>query len=179
MQTAKPIVVAAVLAFAAFAVFATTARAASPESVERLLQVTKVQSQLETMLAKTVPAMRQSMRESMQQALGAQIDPERAARLFDALNARLEPMFRDLMSWERMKPDLTEIYGETFTQEEIDGLIAFYETPLGRAMVDKMPEVTQRSMQLMQRRLVPLMQQALQIARGEAEKEFGRPPGGR
>ena len=76
-------------------------------------------------MSRTLPAMQQSMRESMlaamRQAMGDQFDPERARRMFDNVQARVDPMLRELMSWEQLKPDLVAIYSETFTQEEIDG----------------------------------------------------------
>jgi hypothetical protein len=177
MHRAPPIAAAAVLALAALL---STAHAATPESVDRLLQVMKVQSQLETMMSRTLPAMQQSMRESMlaamRQAMGDQFDPERARRMFDNVQARVDPMLRELMSWEQLKPDLVAIYSETFTQEEIDGLAAFYDTPLGRALVDKMPEVTQRSVQLMQRRLAPMMQRVMQISKEAVLEELANEP---
>jgi hypothetical protein len=176
MHRAPPIA-AAVLALAALF---STAHAATAESVERLLQVMKVQSQLETMMSRTLPAMQQSMRESMlasmRQAMGDRFDPERARRMFDNVQARVDPMLRELTSWERLRPDLVAIYSETFTQEEIDGLAAFYDTPLGRALVDKMPEVTQRSVQLMQRRLAPMMQRVLQISKEAVLEELANEP---
>ena len=33
------------------------------------------------------------------------------------------------------------------TQQEIDGLIAFYQGPVGSALVNKLPQLSQRSMQ--------------------------------
>lgn len=40
------------------------------------------------------------------------------------------------------------IYDRHFTHEDIKGLIAFYETPLGQRVVRKLPVVTQESMQV-------------------------------
>jgi hypothetical protein len=57
-----------------------------------------------------------------------------------------------------MRPLYIQIYQESFTQEEIDGLIAFYKSPLGIAFVEKMPLVMQKSMTIMQSRTGPLME---------------------
>lgn len=35
------------------------------------------------------------------------------------------------------------IYGRYYTREEIAGLIAFYETPLGRKLIKETPQITQ------------------------------------
>jgi hypothetical protein len=45
-----------------------------------------------------------------------------------------------------------------FSQEEIDGLIAFYQTPAGQSLVSKQPELTNRTMAILQQRMAPVMQ---------------------
>ena len=49
-------------------------------------------------------------------------------------------------SWQIMKPQYIKLYEETFTDEEIDGMIAFYSTPAGQSCLKKIPVVMQRSM---------------------------------
>ncbi|MEL6143536.1 MAG: DUF2059 domain-containing protein, partial [Bacteroidota bacterium] len=44
--------------------------------------------------------------------------------------------------------DLIPIYQDTYTKEEVKGLIAFYQTDLGKAMLEKTPLVMQASMQV-------------------------------
>ncbi len=61
----------------------------------------------------------------------------------------------------------TEIYQESFSQEEIDGLIAFYASPAGRAYIDKMPLVMQKTMTVMQSRM-PAMIERMRAAREKA-----------
>lgn len=143
---------------------------ASPASIERLMEVMKVQTQLETMHAQTIPAMQNAMRQALGQVTGS----ADAERMFDAIAPRLNSMLRDEMSWARLKPDFAAIYAETFTQQEIDGLIAFYQGPIGSALIDKLPQLTQRSIQMMQQRMGPLMQRAMQVAKEEVEKERAR-----
>ncbi|TJZ73208.1 DUF2059 domain-containing protein [Chitiniphilus eburneus] len=70
-----------------------------------------------------------------------------------------------------LKPDYIKLYRDTFTQEEIDGLIAFYKTPAGQALVDKMPLVLQNISGILQSRLVPMMGKVATVVR-EATEEF-------
>jgi hypothetical protein len=149
-----------------------SARAAppSPESIERLMQVMQVQAQLETIYAQILPAMQSTMR----QTLAAQLRSDEAARMFDAVQARVNAVVLEQMSWARLKPDFARIYGETFSQEEIDGLIAFYRGPFGSALINKAPQLMQRSMQMMQERMAPMLQQVVQITKEEIAKERGR-----
>jgi hypothetical protein len=148
------------------------ARAAppSPESVERLMVVMQVQSQLETTYAQVLPAMQSSMR----QTLATQLKPDEAARLFDAVLPRVNALLLEQLSWARLKPDFARIYAETYSQDEIDGLIAFYGGPLGAALISKMPQLLNRSIQLMQERMAPVLQQVAQVTKEEIEKERSR-----
>jgi uncharacterized protein len=68
------------------------------------------------------------------------------------MNLRRRAMLREEMTWDKLRPVYVQIYQESFTQEEIDGLIAFYESPAGFAFVEKMPFVMQKSMSIMQSR---------------------------
>ena len=160
-----------VLAAIVLVAFGTGARAAaSPESVERLMQVMKVQSQLDAVYAQTLPMMQNAMRQS----LAGRMDAGDAERLFNNVMPRVNAILREELGWTKLKPGFAAIYGETFTQQEVDGLIAFYEGPIGQALVAKTPQLTQRSFQMMQERMGPVMQKAMQVAREEADKERAR-----
>lgn len=51
------------------------------------------------------------------------------------------------MSWEKMRPMYVSIYAETFTPEELQGLIAFYKTPVGQKWIEKQPQLQAAIMQ--------------------------------
>ena len=53
-------------------------------------------------------------------------------------------------SWANMKELFVDIYAEVFTKEELDDIIAFYESPQGQKFVAKQPELTRLTMQKMQ-----------------------------
>jgi hypothetical protein len=153
------------------AVLASGARAAaSAESVDRLMQAMRVEAQLEVIYNQTLPAMQNAMKQS----LGAQLKSDEAQRMFDAVMPRVNAVIREELSWARLKPDFAAIYAETFTQQEIDGLIAFYQGPVGSVLVAKQPQLSQRSMQLMQQRMGPMMQKVMQVTKDEVEKERAR-----
>lgn len=54
---------------------------------------------------------------------------------------------------------VAEIYVEVFTLEEIQGVIEFYRSPVGRKLLDKMPELMHRSMEVSQEMLADVMPQ--------------------
>jgi hypothetical protein len=68
------------------------------------------------------------------------------------------------------------IYQKSFTQGEIDGLIAFYKTSTGQALLTKMPVVMQNTMNELQQMMQPMMQrigrmQQEVVAEIQAEKK--------
>ena len=68
-------------------------------------------------------------------------------------------------TWTSLKPLFIPIYQETFDQQEVDDLIAFYQTPSGQAFVNKTPLIAQRSSLLMQQQeqiLMPKIEVAVQ-----------------
>jgi hypothetical protein len=74
----------------------------------------------------------------------------------DARSAALEVQKKMLdfiagkLSWERMKPVYVKIYSETLSEDEVAGAVAFYKTPAGQALLNKMPVLMQKSMAVMQ-----------------------------
>jgi hypothetical protein len=144
------------IALLASLIFASLAHCApaSQESIDRLLVDAKVEKMLDTMFANVDQIMRRSMEGAMQ---GQQLSPEQR-RVADATAAKLVQVMREEMTWDKLRPLYAQIYQETFTQEEVDGLIAFYESPAGAAYVEKMPVVMQKSMSIMQSRLAPMME---------------------
>jgi hypothetical protein len=135
---------------------ALTCSAAPPtgESIDTLLTVSKSELRLESIYE----TMEQAMRQGMAQASVGQTVSAEQQRVLETAPKRFADVMRNEFTWESLKPMYIEIYRDTFTQDEIDGLIAFYQSPIGIVFVNKMPEVMQRSMASMQSRLQPMME---------------------
>lgn len=141
---------------------------ASAASIEKLLQITKTEALLESMYGNVEASMRQAMIQSL---AGKPVSPEQK-RLLDDAPKRFVAVMREELSWAQLKPMYVQIYRDNFTQEEINGLIAFYDSPAGRAFVTKMPVVMQQSMSAMQTRIKPFaekMRAAVQQAIAESK----------
>ncbi len=161
------------VALVAFVLFASAAHAepASPASIDALLKATRAEAMMEGMLVNVDQLMRQSMAKALE---GPPLNAEQQ-RVLDAMTARMMKVMRDELAWSTMRPLYTQIYQETFTQEDIDGLLAFYGSSAGQAFVAKMPVVMQKSMALTQARMGPLMEK-MKAAMQEAVEEAKRQP---
>lgn len=155
----------ALVTFAPFTSFAQAA-APSPESVERLLIVTKTDKMIDSML-QNMEGMISGMADKMRPS--GEDTPEAKAKRDNAMRKML-PIMKEELSWDKMKSMYTQIYSESFNQVEIDGLIAFYNSPAGIAFVNKMPLVMQKSMTLTQERMGPMMQKIEALMKKEAEE---------
>jgi len=69
------------------------------------------------------------------------------------------------VSFERLKGDFVKIYADTLTEPEIDSILAFYKTPGGQALLEKLPAITKRSMEIGQAQMkdaLPEIQQTVE-----------------
>lgn len=158
---------------AALAVAHAPARAAaSTASVEKLLSVMKVEKQLDLMYTQTLPAMQAGMRQALSQQVGG-AEAEKAAQ---TIGPKVNAVIREELSWSKLKPEFVQVYAETFSQPEIDAMIQFYSTPTGAGLVDKMPQVAQRSALMMQKRMGPVMQRVMQVVKDETAQQQAKQP---
>lgn len=113
------------------------------------------------------------------QRYGGQMTPAATAALSDfqkKLTATLEPQ----ISYEALKPDYIRIFSEQFTEEQIDAMLAFYKSPAGKALIEKLPLVEQQVGQVLQKRVQELQPQVKQMF-DDFQKSLppaGSPPAG-
>ena len=95
--------------------------------IRRLMEVTKANEVGLQVARQSLDALRQS----------PALPEAQRDRILKILEEELLAEFGDNKMAEAMVP----IYDRHFTAEEIKGLLAFYETPLGRKVVETLPEV--------------------------------------
>ena len=77
---------------------------------------------------------------------------------------------REQMSWEKLEPLYIKLYQDTFSQKELEGLLAFYKTDAGKAMLAKLPTLTQNLMKHMMEQMQVVMPRVREIANEYVEK---------
>lgn len=87
---------------------------------------------------------------------------------------------KEMLDWNKLEPLYVRVYQKSFTQSEVDGMIAFYKTPAGQAVISKMPAVMQNTMNEMQQMMGPMMQRLQKMQqevvaemKAESEKKAG------
>jgi uncharacterized protein len=108
-----------------------------------------------------------SMKEASQ---GQTITPERQAVL-DRMRTKIIAAYDESLNAQAMQMIMVRVYQATYTQDEVDGLIAFYKTPAGQALINKSPLMMQNMMGEMRALMRPLVQQIGQIKK-DSEQEL-------
>jgi hypothetical protein len=141
----------AIVAMLAGLVAAGTARATPPSdgSIDAFLTA----SRLERNLGLMRQSMDQLMKQSVAEAVGARALTDRQKRSIDAVLERFSRTMNEDLGWEKMRPLYAQIYKETFTAEEIDGVVAFYKSPAGVALLEKQPLVLQKASTMVRERM--------------------------
>lgn len=157
--------------------FCTTAYGAenkpSDESIKELLRVTESQKLLDSMTGQ----IDNLLKSSMQQALQGKTITKKEQKQADDIRNKMIVIFKEEMNWEVFEPLFTQIYRDSFTQQEVDGMLAFYKSPSGQAVIKKMPLVMQYTMTEMQKRMGPIYQKIAKMTKETIAEMKANDPG--
>lgn len=155
------------LTVAVFSLASALAHAAPPSdaSLQELLKVSRA-DRIVDQLSGTIDS---SMKKSMELASdGEKVSPS-AQKQMDAARARFSQIMREELQWSRLEPVYMQIYRESLTQEDVNGMLQFYKSPAGQALIEKMPLIMEKSMQVTQEQIMPRLMQRLKEASAELD----------
>lgn len=104
---------------------------------------------------------------AFQQMFGVNLAPEQR-KIADELQEKVMAVVKETLSWSQLEPTYLKLYTQAFSETEIDGILAFYKSPSGQAMVSKTPQLMEQANRAVQQRMT-LMQPKIQ----ELLKEYG------
>ena len=123
--------------------------------VEELFRLMKA----DDLLKQTMKAVMEQIKSGMlQEFLGIKLPPDIEKEVAD-FQDKTAAMISDAMSWDKLEPEYAKLYLEAYSEEELDGIIAFYKTPAGQAMVAKSPSVIAKSSAIAQQKLMSVAPQ--------------------
>ena len=154
----------------------TVSTPASEASIRQLLELSAARKLADSVMKQMDTLMQQTIAEA---ARGQQISPK-VQKDIDRRQAEVMGLLKDLLDWAKLEPLYIRIYQKSFNQAEVDGMIAFYKTPAGQAVIGKMPAVMQNTMEEMQQMMTPVMQkmQRMQQEVGAELKTENKPKRG-
>ncbi|TWI53352.1 hypothetical protein IQ22_02566 [Pseudomonas duriflava] len=90
--------------------------------------------------------------------------------------ARANTALDKSIGWEQIKPEMVKLYTQNFTEDELEDLIKFYQSPLGKKMMTTLPQLSVQSSQIAQAKLEQAVPQVNKLL-ADMDKELGvKPP---
>ena len=135
--------------------FCTTAAMAEPaseSSIKQLLQVTQSQKLVDGMRGQFDSL----MNNSITQALNGKTPNAKQKQAIDNMKNKMLTLMQGELAWAKMEPLYIRLYRESFTEEEVAGMLAFYKTPAGQAVILKTPALMQRTMLDLQKKIADI-----------------------
>jgi hypothetical protein len=137
------------------------------ESIQQLLTLSNARELLDQIKLQMETTMTAAMRDAQQ---GQTLTPERQAVL-DCMRTKMTAVVNQMLNWDVLQPIYVRTYKASLTQDELDGMINFYQSSAGQAYIKKMPLIMQNVMGEMQG-LIKTMQQKLVEIRKETAQEL-------
>jgi hypothetical protein len=141
----------------------------SDAAIRRLLEVTEARAVIDVIAGDLDANMEQALSKAL---AGRELSTEQRA-VMDRMRGRMVELVRKQMTWERLEAHSVSVYRDTFTGAEVDDLIAFYESPLGRTVTAKMPAVMRQTLAFTQQTLMD-MQPEMSAIQVEMVRELQR-----
>jgi hypothetical protein len=163
------------LVFAVFACQAALAQDAKPSeaSIRQLFEVMHSSKLLDAY----VTQIDATVRASMEQAFAGQQPTAKQQKIMETLGRNIAALVKQELNWATFEPLMIEVYRNTFSQHEVDGMLTFYRSEAGQAVIAKLPAAMQQTMTSMQSHVKTLTPKIVQLERDMAAqlKAAGEP----
>jgi hypothetical protein len=147
----RSVLLACTLFFAVFAAHADdSSKTVKVQELFRLIKLDKLSAQMMDQV------MAQINSGLMQQLTGIQLSAADQKKL-DDFSRQVKLIVSSAVAWEKLEPDYTKLYADTYTEQQLDDLLAFYKSPTGQAVVEKTPILLKASSALAQQRMTAVM----------------------
>jgi uncharacterized protein len=156
---------------------ASPAPAASPseQTINEMITMMQLEGLLKRALEQMNEGMNKGMEASMSKATsGRELTPAQKAAVED-FRKKYNATMAEGLSLAQIKSMYAQAYRDSFTQDEINGVVAFYKSPAGKAVIEKNPVVMQKAAALTEARITVLTQK-LDTMQFEFFKQFSPPP---
>ncbi len=143
-----PMALAATFAFAG-ALSARADAVTKQQKIEELFKLIRIDKSLQQVASQQV-TQAQSLMKTMFPGVKLSADEQKD---IDAFLQKIMAITQDAVSWPKLEPQFVDVYAGTYSEEEIDGMLAFYRSPTGTAMIAKQPEIITKSQAISQAQL--------------------------
>jgi uncharacterized protein len=119
--------------------------------------------------------MLEQMSSMTKQLGGNNVKPEDQAKI-DDFQKKVFQLIQSQMGWKALEPEYVDVYAKNFTDEQLDGILAFYKSPTGIALVEKLPMLTTQGSQIAQAKMAVIQPQLMQMVQDFTKNAQGASP---
>ena len=139
---------------------------ATTASIDKLLILAKTEKVSELFIAQ----LDKGVTMGVQRALNGRAPTAADQAVIDSMRRQITAAAKDTLSWPKLKSLYEKVYADIFSQEEMDGLIAFYSSPTGQAFAEKEPLIAQQVNGVIQGQMAPMMMKIQSIIQDAVQK---------
>jgi uncharacterized protein len=133
------------------------------DSVRHLMDLVQTRRVLDESMS-TIDDYMQKAMEQARQAQGQTLNA-RQQQIVDQFRTDMVSAIKDELAWSNVEPGIVSVYVKTFSQKEINDMIAFYSSPSGQSIASKLPLVSRQMASDVRERMLPLIQKMQQAQR--------------
>jgi uncharacterized protein len=147
---------------------------ASRDEVEQFFTAMRLRKNMEMVFE----AMREQMKGMSHKMMSDKLStltPEQQKKFQEAMQGSMDDVM-DAMRFEDLISDMIPVYQKYLTKEDLEGVIAFYSSPVGQRLLDKTPAMTTEAMKISMERMekvMPEIMAKMQKRMDEVIKEIG------
>jgi hypothetical protein len=146
----------------------------APPTDESIAEMMRL-SHAEDNFAALKPQVEIAMRKTLDETAGGRSLSEAQRVAYERGRERMVAVMATRYNWDSMREIYLRIYQATFTQDELNGIVAFYRSPAGAAFVNKTPLLQQNLLRETQDWMRPMIKEFQAIAE-QTRKEMDLAP---
>jgi len=136
------------------------------KKIEKLLEITEYKKELEKQRDLSIKQVVQGF-----DGLGL------SGKQKEEFSKEVPAIFREMMAYEKLTPHLVKVYNDNFTENEIDEIIAFNQTALGKKLREKSTIIAQANLQYFKEEFPKAMEKVKKLSLKVAEQEMSEKTG--
>lgn len=142
--------------------------------IEEMLRLTKMDQNITKVIDQAKGEIRDMVDEQRE---GAAALPPAQAKIMNDFETKVSDLVTGVLKLEDIHPMMVKLYDETYTEADLDGILAFYKTSAGQTLLNKTPDLMDKVMGLVQQRVTSLSPEVDKLSEQmQKEMEASRQP---
>ena len=119
------------------------------ESIQKLFKVMNIAQLTQDTIKQIHPQLLDQSKQMVRMVVNSESLDSNQQKIAEELANNMLKQALDMTSWEKLLPIYTQVYKESFTEEEINAQTKFYSTAMGQSILKKTPVVAEKTMAFM------------------------------